>query len=176
MTWTGKTNKKDTKKISLKSFTKITKLLISLSRAADIKYTDALFAKTIVYKILKYAYRINSSNDDDSDARATIEEPIVIALPTNPITNSNENAVIHVSTSDWTQPNQLTFTAPPHSHQMQQYSYMQPMSNWANGHIWPPQQNVMQPPMNMQSAIPTTNVNSTNNAIAKFAKSKVTKL
>lgn len=99
MTWTGKTNKKDMKKIALKSFTKITKLLTSLSQAADVKYTDALFAKTIIYKILKYAYRGNSSNDDASDARSSTEETIIIEIPADSSHETIENPVIQVGTS-----------------------------------------------------------------------------
>lgn len=146
MTWTGKTNKKDTKKIAFKSFTKITKLLITLSQAADVKYTDAIFAKTIVYKILKYAYRANPSNDDASDVRAIIEAPIIIDEPSTSVASNNENPLICVSTSSRTQLNQqpIALAAAPHLQQVP-FSYIHP-SNWMNSNVWP--QIVMQQTQN----------------------------
>lgn len=154
ITWTGKTNKKNLKKIALKAFTKIMKLMTSLSRAADIKFTDKLCEETIVYKILKYAYRVKSAKAAASNANIPgINHSSTEEIPSLTNGKDKENPVIQtlvpsiehssIPTSGSSQPFQqpAILTAPPQSHLP--YSYGHPVGNWMNGNIWP-QQLIMQ--------------------------------
>lgn len=119
--------------------------MTSLSRAADIKFTDKLCEETIVYKILKYAYRVKSAKAAASNANipgdTDINHSSTEEIPS--LTNGKDKEHSSIPTSGSSQPFQqpAILTAPPQSHLP--YSYVHPVGNWMNGNIWP-QQLIMQ--------------------------------
>lgn len=91
ITWTGKTNSKNVKKLSLKKYEKIVGFIADLAFAADKTCTQKKCEENIIYKVFKYAYRnkkTKSGDIFDNDSRST-SSPIVSLQESTPITNDN---------------------------------------------------------------------------------------
>lgn len=95
MTWTGKTNKKDVKKIAFKEQKKITELIFGLAAAADSTIDRTLGKRLIIYEVLKYAYRkagdviVDASDNSSQSTNAASTTNIIVSTSTaNPIQNS----------------------------------------------------------------------------------------
>lgn len=68
ITWTGKSNSKATKKISMKKHKSVIKLITDLCLAADRGYSEIKCEHDLIYKVCKYAYRKKSNIGETSGA------------------------------------------------------------------------------------------------------------
>lgn len=62
MTWTGKTNVRDVRKLALNKYTLLLKLIHETVLKADSTYTYKQFQSDIVNKVVKYAYSSTEEN------------------------------------------------------------------------------------------------------------------
>lgn len=65
ISWTGKSDSKQKKKIKFESFSEMIELISKVCVAADRKYSEVQCKKDMVYKVFKYAYRIKSDKESD---------------------------------------------------------------------------------------------------------------
>lgn len=63
MTWTGKTNVRDMRKLAFSKYTLLLKLIHETVLAADSSYTQKKFQSDMVNKVLKYAYNSNDGQN-----------------------------------------------------------------------------------------------------------------
>lgn len=86
ITWTGKSKKigktdkalpvTNDKKLSLKRYKGVLKLITELCLAADSKYSEEKCQSDIIYSVLKYAYKKANSHDKyDDDSSSSVKSP-----------------------------------------------------------------------------------------------------
>lgn len=57
-TMTGKSDKKDVKKLRFKIYVNVLKIVKRVLLAADTSYNEIKFRKDLTYKVMKYAYKM----------------------------------------------------------------------------------------------------------------------
>lgn len=67
ITWTGKSSSKSNKKLPMKSYKGVVKLITDLCVAADHDYSEKKCENDLIYKVFKYAYRKKTRNSDIHD-------------------------------------------------------------------------------------------------------------
>lgn len=99
ITWTGKTNEANKRKVSFILFEKTVKLLRDLCSVADSKYTSQKFDFDIVYKVFKYAYRKNKTktNAENNDSTSNTEPVVYLREHNNLQAHTQEDNLRRVS-------------------------------------------------------------------------------
>lgn len=90
-TWTGKTSKKNEKKLKLKGYSNVLDMVFGVVLAADKTYTRPQFEYDMTYKILKYAYL--HAQPTTSNSTATLIS--TMSVSSSESTNNNNNIVCY---------------------------------------------------------------------------------
>lgn len=132
MTWTGKSAVKNQRKVSLKKFKTIIKLISQLCVSANRDYTEKLCEKDIIYTFLKYKSRAGVSTDSSPEASrppsTDLENPIVEESgqsANSQLTYVNQSAVQNIPHMQYSRPPNYGHNfhqMAPHSYQMPQYA------------------------------------------------------
>lgn len=148
VSWTGKSSKKDQKKIKLKDFKRVITLIVEICIAACKTYTKDLCERHIIYHIVKYAYRETASSQ--SRAKSTANSSTKTSETQNNTDQSNSMSMYPQTSSQSLQPTQTyqptqpsqiwqlpQASQSPHGWQQPQTSQSQPLYG-ASPYTYPP--------------------------------------
>lgn len=80
ITWTGRSGSKEVKRVPLKKYGEIVKIITDLSLAADEKFSEKQCEHELVYSVFKYAYRRQPSIQDSvSDSSSNCSSAISVS-------------------------------------------------------------------------------------------------